>query len=173
MNKDRLSLLRTLDTGLARGEAAVLLLLTSALTWVVFLQVFFRYVFSYSLYWSEELARFLFVWLSVLGAALAVQKKGHFGFELLHRRLPEKSRKALTRIIDLFTAGMAWILFLQGIHLTQKTQWQESPAMGISMAWFYGALPVGAGLMAFHLLVALLPGRQEDSPEKDLSPWES
>ena len=48
------------------------------------------------------------------------------------------------------------VLLIQGIVLVQKTADQQSPAMEISMGWAYAALPVGAALMAVHLLVIIL-----------------
>jgi TRAP-type C4-dicarboxylate transport system permease small subunit len=150
------NILNKLDQVLAKGEAAVLILLLSLMTVVVFLQVVFRYVLTQPLTWSEELARYLFVWLSVLGAALGTQKSGHFGLDFFYRLLPEGGKR-LSRIISLMLIGaVVLVILIQGIVLVQKTRFQESPAMLISMAWPYAALPIGAGLMAFHLLVALI-----------------
>ncbi len=142
-----------LDDNLARGETAVLIALVVIMTVVVFLQVLYRYVFAQPLHWSEELARYLFVWLSILGATLALQKKSHFGLDIFYRMLPSHVRRFVKFPVYLLMGVVIFILLFQGIVLVQKTLLQESPAMGISMSWAYASLPVGGALMAIHLLV--------------------
>ena len=144
------------DNLLARGEAAALILLVSVMTVVVFLQVVYRYALTQPLYWSEEVARYLFVWISIVGAALGLQKRGHFGLDLFYRMLPDKGRRFLEFIIYLLMGVVVLVILVQGISLVQKTSLQESPAMGISMGWAYACLPVGAALMAIHLLVIII-----------------
>ena len=144
------------DNLLARGEAAALILLVSVMTVVVFLQVIYRYALTQPLYWSEEVARYLFVWISIVGAALGLQKRGHFGLDLFYKMLPNKGRRFLEFIIYLLMGVVVLVILVQGISLVEKTSLQESPAMGISMGWAYACLPVGAALMAIHLLVIII-----------------
>ena len=140
------------DNLLAKAEAAVLITLVAVMTVVVFLQVVYRYFLTQPLYWSEELARYLFVWLSILGATLGLQKRGHFGLDLFYQMLPNKGRRFLQRFIHLLMGCVILVILIQGIKLVQMTIPQESPAMGISMGWAYACLPGGAALMAIHLL---------------------
>jgi len=145
-----------MDDTLAKGEAAVLIGLVVIMTVVVFLQVVYRYVLAQPLHWSEELARYLFVWISILGAALGVQKRGHFGMDFFYRMLPDKGRRLLLFMIYLLMGVVILVLLIQGIALVQKTTAQQSPAMEISMGWAYACLPVGGALMVIHLLVVFL-----------------
>lgn len=144
------------DHLLAKGESGVIILLVSVMTIVVFLQVVYRYVLTQPLHWSEEMARYLFVWLSILGASLGLQRRGHFGLDLFYRMLPSRERRILEWIIYLLMGTVIFVILAQGIKLVQKTIPQESPAMAISMGWAYACLPVGATLMAIHLLVIFL-----------------
>jgi TRAP-type C4-dicarboxylate transport system permease small subunit len=144
------------DNFLAKGERTALILILSVMTLVVFLQVVFRYVLGRPLYWSEEMARYLFVWLSVLGAALGVQKGGHFGLDFFQRMKPKPWKRFVPIFVHLLMGAVALVIFFQGITLVQMTSLQESPAMSISMAWAYASMPTGAGLMAVHLLLALI-----------------
>jgi TRAP-type transport system small permease protein len=123
---------------------------------VVFLQVVFRYVLGRPLDWSEEMARYLFVWLSVMGGALGVQKGGHFGLDFFRRRIPGPGKRGVEILVHLLMGVVVLVIFFQGIRLVEMTLPQESPAMSISMAWAYASLPTGAMLMAIHLLAALL-----------------
>ena len=83
------------DNLLAKAEAVVLVLLVAVMTLIVFLQVVYRYVLIQPLHLSEELARYLFIWLSILGATLGLQKRGHFGLDFFYRMLPDKERRFL------------------------------------------------------------------------------
>lgn len=145
-----------LDDNLAKGEAAVLIAIVGVMTVVVFLQVFYRYVLAQPLQWSEELARYLFVWLSIMGAALALQRKGHFGLDLFYKMLSSRFRRTVKFPVYLLLGIVIFVILFQGIILVQKTALQESPAMGISMAWAYASLPVGGALMAIHLIALSL-----------------
>ena len=144
------------DNFLAKLEAGALIGLVSIMTIVVFLQVLYRYVLTQPLHWSEELARYLFVWISMIGAALALHKRGHFGLDLFYKMLPDRGRRVLGFLIYGLMGLVILVILVEGIHLVQKTALQESPAMAISMGWAYACLPVGAALMAFHLLVMVL-----------------
>ena len=141
-----------IDELLAQLEATVLIMLVVAMTVVVFLQIFYRYVLTQPLYWSEELARYLFVWLSILGATLGLQRSGHFGLDILFLKLPGKGRRYTKFLIHLLMGVVILVILIQGITLVQKTALQDSPAMEIPMSWAYACLPIGAALMAVHLL---------------------
>ena len=153
------SVLRALtkfDNLLAKGEAVVIIAMVAVMTVAVFLQVLYRYVLTQPLHWSEELARYLFVWLSILGATLGLQKRGHFGLDFFFRMFPEQAKPCMGFLIHLLMGAVVLVILVQGITLVQKTALQESPAMGISMSWAYACLPVGAALMVIHLLVIFL-----------------
>jgi TRAP-type C4-dicarboxylate transport system permease small subunit len=140
----------------AKAEAAVLITLVAVMTLIVFLQVVYRYILVQPLHWSEELARYLFVWVSILGATLGLQKRGHFGLDFFYRMLPDQKRRFLQFLIHLFMECVILVILIQGVKLVQATVLQKSPAMEISMSWAYACLPVGAGLMAIHLLVMMI-----------------
>jgi TRAP-type C4-dicarboxylate transport system permease small subunit len=153
------TLLRALtkfDDILAKAEAAALIALVAVMTVVVFLQVLYRYVLTQPLHWSEELARYLFVWLSILGATLGLQKRGHFGLDFFFRMLPEQAKRRMGFFIHLLMGAVVIVILVQGVTLVQKTFLQKSPAMEISMSWAYACLPVGAALMGIHLLVIII-----------------
>jgi TRAP-type C4-dicarboxylate transport system permease small subunit len=151
-----LRILTKLDDTLAKGEAAVLIAMVAVMTVVVFLQVVYRYVLTQPLHWSEELARYLFVWLSILGATLGLQKRGHFGLDVFFRMFSRQMKRYMGFFIYFLMGVVIFVILVQGITLVQKTALQESPAMGISMSWAYACLPVGGALMAIHLIVIFL-----------------
>jgi len=129
------------------------------LLWMLFccvLQVVTRFIFNDSLTWTEEMARFAFIWVSFLGAALCVEQDSHARISIVSDALPKKLQTILYYagqvIIIISAAVMVW----QGAKLMETVSMQTSPMLGIPMSVFYGAAPVSAVLMAIYSLVKIL-----------------
>ena len=161
--------LTRVDDGLAMVEEWVLIALVAAMSGVVFLQVIYRYALAQPLQWSEELARYLFAWICLLGAALGVRKRAHFGINFFLRVESVRAGRIIMFSAYLVMGIVAVALLVNGVFLVQKTAAQRSPAMEISMAWPYACVPAGAALMLVHLFSLALreaangkrdPGRQ-------------
>ena len=120
-------------------------------------EVVFRYAIQQSLIFSDELARYLFIWATFLGASLALRRGQHIGLELgLH------ARSRLLRLAVRIMVGAFLVVLLWTSTELVPTMWaQRSTTLGISMGWIFLALPVGALLMLLQL-VALLAGRGSD-----------
>jgi TRAP-type C4-dicarboxylate transport system permease small subunit len=144
-----------LDRLVARIEAGVIVVLMSCLTAVTFAQVVTRYGLGDPLIWSEELARYLFVWVSMIGAALAIREGGHFGLDLLIRRVPALRSIVAPVVMTVMIVFLALVL-KTGIDETRLASMQFAMTFPMRMQWAYLALPVGAGLMLFHLVVRLI-----------------
>lgn len=147
-----MSRLAAVDRVVARWERRLAVLLVAAVVTIVALQVFFRYVLNSSLGWSEEAARYLFMWAAVLGFSSAVEAKRLFSFELLATNLPPAGKRICTALFVLAATLFLWVLVVDGGALVLRTLTQTSPAIGIPMAVPYAALPVGAVLIALHLI---------------------
>ena len=82
---------------------AYLLLVSATLVMVIsiLLQVFFRYVMNAPLYWSEEIARYAFVWLVFIGAAIASKRGSHIGVDYVVMHLPEVPKNVLAILVNL------------------------------------------------------------------------
>jgi TRAP-type C4-dicarboxylate transport system permease small subunit len=145
----------SLDRLVARIEAGVIVLLVFCLTAVTFAQVVTRYGLGDPLIWSEELARYLFVWVSMIGAALAIRQGGHFGLDLLIRRMPA-FRPILAPVVTTAVIVFLAVVLKTGIDETRLASMQIAMTFPMRMQWAYLALPVGAGLMLFHLAVHLV-----------------
>jgi len=144
-----------LDRLVARIEAGVIVVLVSCLTAVTFAQVVTRYGLGDSLIWLEELARYLFVWVSMIGAALAIRQGGHFGLDLLIRRMPA-FRPILAPVVTTVMIVFLAVVLKTGIDETRLASMQFAMTFPMRMQWAYLALPVGAGLMLFHLAIHLV-----------------
>lgn len=150
-----MSALGAVDGAVARVERGVAVALLGVTVALVILQVFFRYVLNSSLSWSEEAARYLFIWSAVLGFSSSVHSRRLFSFDMLARRLGPRGRAVCAALFAVAACGFLWALVVSGRALVAGTMSQTSPAMGIPMAVPYAALPVGGVLIALHFLAAL------------------
>mgnify|MGYP003754244791 FL=1 len=122
----------------------------------MFLQVVFRYLLARPLSWSEELARYLFVWVSLLGAAAGVGSSMKQGLDILTRYFPQKVQRVIDILVRASVIVFCGILVSKGIELTKIVHLQKSPAMRLPMSWVYSAVPVSAALMIFIAVTEFL-----------------
>jgi TRAP-type C4-dicarboxylate transport system permease small subunit len=120
---------------------------------IIFAQVVTRYFFNYTPEWSEELARFLFVWVVFLGSALIMGESGHLAVQFL----PDKLKgTALGSALDIVinAAGYVFIILLltQGWKMTSIMTFQRAPGLDIPMSWVYAVIPFSCVLMLLYLL---------------------
>ncbi len=118
---------------------------------VIFMQVITRYIFGFSFEWSEELARFLFVWVVFLGSALIMGEEGHLAVELLPRILKgTKPGFLLNLFINACGYVFIFILIVQGWKMTETMTFQTAPGLGISMSYVYAIMPLSGVLMLLY-----------------------
>ena len=153
--------LRTLDAVVGRLEALALGLLVALLTAITFGQVVFRYGLNQPLFWSDEAARYLFVWTALIGAAACVRARTHYAMDALVRQLPATLRRLCTGLAWAAVAGFVAVLLVYGWRDTMNAARQDALSLPMRMGWAYAAMPVGAALMLFHLLVGALAGPPE------------
>ena len=156
-----MTLLRRIDRVAARWERRTAVALLAVTVAIVILQVFFRYVLNSSLSWSEEAARYLFIWASVLGFSSCVEAGRLFRFEMLAAHLPPAGQRVCTALYVGAAAAFVGVLIVNGSMLAWHTMSQVSPAIGLPMAAAYAALPAGGVLMGLHFL-ARIGGRRGD-----------
>jgi len=121
----------------------------------VFYQVLGRYLFNAPPSWSEELARFLQVWIALLASALCVQQGMHLGVDYLLYAVSPRARALLEVLVHVLVSGFVLLLVVQGLRLLEVAAVQSSPAMGINMWYAYLAVPVGAALMLLESALKL------------------
>jgi TRAP-type C4-dicarboxylate transport system permease small subunit len=121
---------------------------------LIFFQVIMRYVFKNSLSWSEELARYIFVWQLWLGVSYATKNASHIRITVLVALLKERSRKILETAVLLIWFAFGIFVIFQGARITLQIHkfGQLSPALHIPMSYAYLSVPVGAGLMNLRLI---------------------
>lgn len=145
-------LLRTIGNRMETIIMTSLVIITCVLILVGTAQVFFRYVVNYSLFWSEELMRYLFVWLVMLGIGIGVRQKAHVAVDALNYVLSPASQRWLNVINSVLGLAFFGILIWLGAKLAIKNMHQLSPAMNLPMGLVYLALPA-CGLISFFFYI--------------------
>jgi TRAP-type C4-dicarboxylate transport system permease small subunit len=137
-----------------RVQDGLVLLVFWGLAFVVFLQFFTRYVLNDSLGWTEEIARFLLIGVTFIGAVMAVRKESHIAVELIYRWLPRRMRLWLQIFVDLvaisFYGVTAWLCG----RLAQRTQ-QMMVSIDVPKSVVYWIVAACFAAMTAYAIAAL------------------
>lgn len=151
---------------ICQGFNALMVLAMTLMVLMVFGNVVLRYGFNSGITVSEELSRWLFVWMTFLGAVVGVIQHAHLGTDALLSRLPLAGRKVCFVISHLLMLGVCWLMFDGAWQQTLINLQSTSAAMEASMAWLYSAglvFAVLAALVLAHELWEFITGRLPDS----------
>ncbi|MCB0520447.1 MAG: TRAP transporter small permease [Lewinellaceae bacterium] len=133
--------------------AYLLVFLMAIITLDVLWGVFTRYALGSQAGWTEELARYLLIWIGMLGAAYASGQKMHLAIDLLSPKLSPKAQARLSIFINILIAGFALTAMVFGglrlMYITH-TLGQTSAAMRVPIALVYSAIPVAGLLVVFY-----------------------
>ncbi|MDU8925577.1 TRAP transporter small permease [Pasteurellaceae bacterium LIM206] len=137
------------------------IIICSALVVCVVWQVFSRYVLNDPSTITEELARFLFIWVGLIGAAYGLGQKKHLAIDLLINKWEKTPKKQTLLKIGINLISIAFIVIIMcygGGRLVSDTisAGQISPVLGIQMGWVYAAIPISGFFMLVFLLRDLL-----------------
>jgi TRAP-type C4-dicarboxylate transport system permease small subunit len=122
---------------------------------VATIQVSCRYLFERPFSWTEELATYLFVYLTFIGASLALKKNDHFAVELFTDRLSQKIRRFMKISIAVFVFISCAIVFWYGCRMAIRGWNVRTPALEIPTTIPYAAIPLGGLLMMIRSLEML------------------
>lgn len=139
-----------------RGLAAFTISLSTFLVFCVVWQVISRYVVGKPSTVTDELARYLFMWVALIGAAYTTGLKRHLAIDLMTMKLRGKKKIINELFIQLMIAAFAYIgLVHGGIQLAAKTlaTGQVTPALNLQMGYIYFCLPISGALMIFYSAV--------------------
>jgi TRAP-type C4-dicarboxylate transport system permease small subunit len=114
---------------------------------VVFLQFFSRYILNDAITWTEEIARYMLMALTFVGAATAMRRGTHIAVEVLHVFLPEPIVRAMRLFIDVVTIGFLGLLVWFAWQVMGRMEIQRMVVFDVSMSWVYGGVLLGCGLM--------------------------
>lgn len=127
----------------------------AGLTAVITLQIVSR-VFFTSVGWTEEVARFLLIWITFLGAALAYQQGRHIAVTVLRDTLPPALRRIVSGVAVLVAIVFLLTLAKIGWQYMNMQSFQKSPSLRLSMTYVYAVMPFAALLMAGLSVIDLI-----------------
>ena len=129
---------------------------------VVFLQVIFRFVIKASLPWSEELSRYLLVYITYFGCAYGIKTGAHLGVEAFVLILPKTVQKAINVLVQIGGLVVCVLILKFGadIVFSQMQSGQLSPAMRLPMWTIYSAIPIGMAFCVIRYAVEIVKAVQ-------------
>ncbi|MFD1032550.1 TRAP transporter small permease [Metaplanococcus flavidus] len=138
-------------------EEVLLVLFSTIMVAVIFMQVVMRQLDN-SLSWTEELARYCFIWLVYIGISYGVKKDRHIKVDVLLLMLKNKGKIILTIIANLLFIAFAIFVIRYGFDIAMQllSFGQKSPANQIPMGLIYLATPIGMGLTLIRLIQNLV-----------------
>jgi TRAP-type C4-dicarboxylate transport system permease small subunit len=143
-------------------EGALSTVLLIALSLVIFLQIAGRMGIFAGQVWTEELIRWLWVWMACLGFSEAERHQQHLRMDMVPSLWRETLRRRVYRAIDAMTFVLSLYMVWLGYKGVIRTWHDESVTLGVSDAVLYAALPVGAALWALRLFLRLAGKRQPE-----------
>lgn len=135
-----------------KAEDVCLVVMFFGMVAVIFLQIIMRYVFNDSLTWSEELGKFIFVWISWLGISIGQRRNEHIKITMLTDKLPPRAQKITAVLADVILILILAVTIYYGILLVQTQQRVPYAGIKISTSWGYLSLVLGCGFMALRLV---------------------
>jgi TRAP-type C4-dicarboxylate transport system permease small subunit len=145
----RATLRRVLE-GTVRWTVIVLM---GIMTILVSVQIVSRYVFNFPLGWTEEMARFAFVWVSFLGASALMQVREHINVTVFVDAFPPRLRALCAFLANCCGLVCTYFFLIGGIALTSNEWRQLAPATEVPMGWVYLVIPAAAALMGTWMLL--------------------
>lgn len=152
--------IQVVDRILSTICVALMVTLVACVVW----QVFSRYVLSAPSTSTDEIARFLFIWVGLLGAAFTLGKKKHLAMDFMLLSLEGRKKVILQMAITLIGLFFAVVIMVFGggsLVLKTLTNGQLSPVLGLEMGWVYAAIPISGACMILYLLRDLFAPTQD------------
>lgn len=153
------------NRGILWMERAIIVGAFSIMVVVTFAQVVARFIFNDPISWSEEVARFLFVWITMMGASHAVAYSKHFCVDFLISRFSPAGQRRVGWFISICVLLFAILMLGYGGYVTQFTRFQVSPALLLPMTYPYLCIPLAGFFTIIHVIANLAAGRNEAAAE--------
>lgn len=132
-------------------EELICAVVLAAMVGTVAVGVTWRYVLNSALPWPEELAAFLLVWLTFIGAALATKHRGHIVMDFAVNYLSARAKLWTALAVHFFVIAFLLMYVVLSWQVMQKMSVAVSPALSIRISYVYLALPLGGTLMIIHM----------------------
>ncbi len=134
----------------------ILAILFAVMVIAFFYQIVLRFLFESGNSWAEELTRYAFIWMSMLGSSVATRRSRNMDVDFVVKRMP----KTIKIINSIITKGLIiaflMVIIIYGFSLVSITFKQLSPGLRVPMAYMYAAIPVGGFLMLLFTIEIII-----------------
>lgn len=161
------SFLRSIERGLDAVLKPVVFLGMAALIAVITLQIVSRVLFT-AVGWTEEVARFLLIWITFLAGTLAFQRGHHIAVTFAVDALPAGVSRLARALAVLAVIAFMVALIVIGYRYMQVQSFQKSASLRVPMSYIYAVMPISAAIMAWYALVDLCEIALEGEPRKPM-----
>ncbi|WMS41540.1 TRAP transporter small permease [Acuticoccus sp. MNP-M23] len=144
-------------TVLRRLIDVIAIVLFSYMTVAIAAQIAGRYVFNFSIAWTEETATFAQIWLVLLGAGIAMRNRQHVGIDILVSRCPPMVQRLAQGTAFLLGTWLLLVIIVSSFGMLSIGMIVKSPALRLPLAIPYAALPVGVSYFLLEFAIATLP----------------
>jgi len=141
----------TIGNCLEKAISIPVFIFSIAMTITVLLGVFYRYLIRSPLGWTEELSRYLMIWMAFLSVALCIWRHEHVGVTLFIKKIPIKIAKAIVLFSNILVFYFLYVLTKYGFIMADKGKYQISSALNTTMKWWLMAVPVSSIVCMFFL----------------------
>jgi TRAP-type C4-dicarboxylate transport system permease small subunit len=138
---------------LVAANRAIVFAMMAVMATLVFVNVVARYVFNFSIIWTEEVSQYLMIWIAYLGAGLALREGRHVAVEMLQDRLPTSLGRRLRMAVGGLVLIFLGVVTVLGFQFAAFVWNQETPVLNISLGIPSLAIPIGTLLFALHLIL--------------------
>lgn len=125
------------------------------ITIITFVQVITRYFMGISYFWAEELSRFSMVWITFLGATIAVSSSAHTRIDFFINLLPEKLKKFINIFDEFICMFFSIVISIYSIDTVKIAMKNVSTGLKLPMGFVYGALPFAGLFMALYFILRI------------------
>jgi TRAP-type C4-dicarboxylate transport system permease small subunit len=147
-----------------RAARFLVALMMAVMSAIVLFGVFNRFIFKIPISWTEEIAKYLLIWISMIGSAIAVRIGGHMGVGMFVSKLRQRPRTVVTWINQLAIVGFIVILIYLGMKVSIKELHTFGYTTRIPMFWPFLAIPVGGLMILIQLLSIIKMLFKNESP---------
>lgn len=152
---------------------ALFMILVVVVTW----QVFARQILSDPSQWSESLARYLFVWLGLLGSALVFGERGHIAIDVIVRRLPALPQKFVALVVQVgIILFSAYVLVYGGLRATENAWHQDLSGLPTTIGPWFLVMPISGVIIIMYTIyhtVKIVRGDEESFEPDDIDTVEA
>jgi len=135
-----------------------MLAMASVIFFVICLTVFTRYVLNLVPSWSEEIPRYMLVWITYLGAALCVHYQEHISLDIFFRLLPFRLQRLGHLVLNLMVGVVGGIMVVYGIGMVRHFGEDLMESIPVTNFWLYLAMPVSGALIILYVVLEVWRG---------------